>query len=121
MWVKRADLRNTKRAAAFWSVMATLCAWVPIASCPRNPPAVRHWRQLAKRTLGCPRKSCCLPFSDSMFSFRRLRESLDKLRGPQLDERVGDAMSAPQQAPPDVVAKARKELQADVQKCVTRP
>ena len=60
--------------------------------------------------------------SDSMFSFRRLRESLDKLRGPQLDEQVGtEAMSAPQQVPPDVVAKARKELQADVQKCVSRP
>lgn len=57
-----------------------------------------------------------------MFYFRRLRESLDKLRGPQLDEQVGQAMSGPQQqAPPDVVAKARKELQADVQKCVAWP
>ena len=57
--------------------------------------------------------------SDSMFYFHRLRESLDKLRGPQLDEQVGEAMSAPQQVPPDVVMKARKELQADVKKCAT--
>ena len=56
-----------------------------------------------------------------MFNFHRLRESLHKLRGSQLDEQVGQAMSAPQPVPPDVVTKARKELQADVQKCVAGP
>ena len=45
------------------------------------------------------------------------KRASNRLRGPHLNECIDEAMSAPQQLPPDVVAKARKELQADVYKC----